>query len=268
MTMMLDESVFSKSGIPKMGRKRQHSESSEDDVSSPKSHSPSLNDDRRAHHNELERRRRDHIKDHFMALKNAIPILEGEKSSRALILKRAIEYIGLMKNKINESENGMAELKRRNELLEAQLNSVPSSSPSVTSPVASISASSIPATTVAPTTSEYAPCSAANTSVPIESLILPAFRPTPIQPSAMQIPMSAPTLPTMDALRMNSLFPTTSQDGFMALAQLLMNPNGRFSNSPKHASLQNVSPVHQVPDLNKSILANTLSQQTPVQFSV
>ena len=43
------------------------------------SESPCLDDDRRAHHNELERRRRDHIKDHFLALKNCIPLLEGEK---------------------------------------------------------------------------------------------------------------------------------------------------------------------------------------------
>lgn len=38
-----------------------------------------MEDDRRAHHNELERRRRDHIKDHFMNLKDAIPVLDGEK---------------------------------------------------------------------------------------------------------------------------------------------------------------------------------------------
>ncbi|VDK65117.1 unnamed protein product [Anisakis simplex] len=52
---------------------------SEDDSSSPKSLSPQMDGDRRAHHNELERRRRDHIKDHFMSLKDAIPLLDGEK---------------------------------------------------------------------------------------------------------------------------------------------------------------------------------------------
>uniref|UniRef100_A0A914ZFD0 BHLH domain-containing protein n=1 Tax=Parascaris univalens TaxID=6257 RepID=A0A914ZFD0_PARUN len=71
-------------------------EYSDDDSSSPKSSSPQIDDDRRAHHNELERRRRDHIKDHFMSLKDAIPLLDGEKSSRALILKRAVEYIAMM----------------------------------------------------------------------------------------------------------------------------------------------------------------------------
>lgn len=50
-----------------------------DDEGSPQSGSPSMDEDRRAHHNELERRRRDHIKDHFMALKGSIPLLEGEK---------------------------------------------------------------------------------------------------------------------------------------------------------------------------------------------
>ena len=53
----------------------------QDEGFSPKSGSPSIDDDRRAHHNELERRRRDHIKDHFIALKNSIPLLEGEKVS-------------------------------------------------------------------------------------------------------------------------------------------------------------------------------------------
>ena len=50
----------------------------QDDSNSGKSHSPSL-EDRRAHHNELERRRRDHIKDHFMVLRDSIPLIDGEK---------------------------------------------------------------------------------------------------------------------------------------------------------------------------------------------
>jgi len=52
--------------------------------------SPSVDEDRRAHHNELERRRRDHIKDHFVALKNSIPLLEGEKVSSWVPTKKAI----------------------------------------------------------------------------------------------------------------------------------------------------------------------------------
>ena len=38
--------------------------------------------DKRAHHNELERKRRDHIKDSFYGLRDCIPSLLGEKVSR------------------------------------------------------------------------------------------------------------------------------------------------------------------------------------------
>ncbi|CAJ0938066.1 unnamed protein product, partial [Mesorhabditis belari] len=101
-------------------RKRQHSDDvdlSDDDIIS----TPSVEEDRRAHHNELERRRRDHIKDHFMTLKGAIPLLDGEKSSRALILKRAVEYISILQSKLNENQMHVEQLKRRNEQLEAKL---------------------------------------------------------------------------------------------------------------------------------------------------
>ncbi|KAE9552595.1 hypothetical protein FO519_004212 [Halicephalobus sp. NKZ332] len=88
---------------------------SDDEGFSPKSGSPSIDDDRRAHHNELERRRRDHIKDHFVALKNSIPLLEGEKSSRALILKRAVDYISLLQAQLKESKLEIEDQKRRND---------------------------------------------------------------------------------------------------------------------------------------------------------
>lgn len=90
---------------------------SDDEGFSPKSGSPSIDDDRRAHHNELERRRRDHIKDHFIALKNSIPLLEGEKSSRALILKRAVDYITLLQAQLKESKLEIEDQKRRNDQL-------------------------------------------------------------------------------------------------------------------------------------------------------
>lgn len=35
--------------------------------------------DKRAHHNALERKRRDHIKDSFTGLRDSIPSLVGEK---------------------------------------------------------------------------------------------------------------------------------------------------------------------------------------------
>lgn len=52
--------------------------------------------DKRAHHNALERRRRDHIKDSFHSLRDCIPSLVGEKVSRAHILNKATEYIRYM----------------------------------------------------------------------------------------------------------------------------------------------------------------------------
>ncbi|KAH7704938.1 MXL-3 protein [Aphelenchoides avenae] len=88
-----------------------------DDESSRKSGSPSIDDDRRAHHNELERRRRDHIKDHFQALKNSVPLLEGEKSSRAMVLKRAADYITLLQAQIKEYKLEMEEVRRHNDVL-------------------------------------------------------------------------------------------------------------------------------------------------------
>uniref|UniRef100_A0AAF5D3P8 BHLH domain-containing protein n=2 Tax=Strongyloides stercoralis TaxID=6248 RepID=A0AAF5D3P8_STRER len=79
--------------------------------------SSSMDEGRRAHHNELERRRRDHIKDHFMTLKNSVPLLEGEKSSRAIILKRAVDYILILQSKIKEQQMEIEDLKRYNESL-------------------------------------------------------------------------------------------------------------------------------------------------------
>lgn len=40
---------------------------------------PPLQADKRAHHNALERKRRDHIKDSFHSLRDSVPSLQGEK---------------------------------------------------------------------------------------------------------------------------------------------------------------------------------------------
>ncbi|MEQ2276426.1 hypothetical protein XENORESO_019695 [Xenotaenia resolanae] len=40
-----------------------------------------LQADKRAHHNALERKRRDHIKDSFHGLRDSVPSLQGEKTS-------------------------------------------------------------------------------------------------------------------------------------------------------------------------------------------
>ena len=42
---------------------------------------PVLQADKRAHHNALERKRRDHIKDSFHSLRDSVPALQGEKVS-------------------------------------------------------------------------------------------------------------------------------------------------------------------------------------------
>ncbi|KAK6060236.1 Helix-loop-helix DNA-binding domain protein [Cooperia oncophora] len=47
----------------------------------------------RAQHNALERRRRDNIKDMYTSLKDAVPDMQNERASRAVILRRAIEAI-------------------------------------------------------------------------------------------------------------------------------------------------------------------------------
>ncbi|GLD49635.1 protein max isoform X3 [Lates japonicus] len=48
------------------------------DEESPRYHSVA---DKRAHHNALERKRRDHIKDSFHSLRDSVPALQGEKQS-------------------------------------------------------------------------------------------------------------------------------------------------------------------------------------------
>lgn len=49
----------------------------------------SLQADKRAHHNALERKRRDHIKDSFSSLRDSVPALNGEKVS----VRHIFEYI-------------------------------------------------------------------------------------------------------------------------------------------------------------------------------
>ncbi|XP_031626543.1 protein max [Contarinia nasturtii] len=78
--------------------------------------------EKRAHHNALERKRRDHIKDSFTALRDAVPSLQGEKvASRAQILKKAAEYITFMKRKNQNHQSGNDDLKRQNSHLDQQI---------------------------------------------------------------------------------------------------------------------------------------------------
>ncbi|CAG2068011.1 unnamed protein product, partial [Timema podura] len=82
--------------------------------------------EKRAHHNALERKRRDHIKDSFSSLRESVPALQGEKVvssskvSRALILKKAADYIQFMRRKNSAHQQDIDDLKRQNNLLETQ----------------------------------------------------------------------------------------------------------------------------------------------------
>ena len=85
----------------------------------------SINDnDKRAHHNALERKRRDHIKDSFNGLKDAIPTLQGDKSSRAQILKKASEYIAFMMRENGSHSSDIEDLRRQNNHLENQIRAL------------------------------------------------------------------------------------------------------------------------------------------------
>uniref|UniRef100_A0A3Q1C7J0 Protein max n=1 Tax=Amphiprion ocellaris TaxID=80972 RepID=A0A3Q1C7J0_AMPOC len=83
--------------------------------------------DKRAHHNALERKRRDHIKDSFHSLRDSVPALQGEKNSvkqasRAQILDKATEYIQYMRRKNHTHQQDIDDLKKQNALLEQQGN--------------------------------------------------------------------------------------------------------------------------------------------------
>jgi len=77
--------------------------------------------DKRAHHNALERKRRDHIKDSFSGLRDSIPSLQGEKASRAQILNKATDYIQYMRRKNHTHQADIDELKRQNMILDQQV---------------------------------------------------------------------------------------------------------------------------------------------------
>lgn len=80
-------------------------------------------DRKRAHHNALERKRRDHIKDSFHTLRDAIPNIKGEKvsTSRAQILKAATDYIKTMKNRNTVYQNDIDLIKKQNQDIENQI---------------------------------------------------------------------------------------------------------------------------------------------------
>ena len=80
--------------------------------------------EKRAHHNALERKRRDHIKESFHGLRDSIPSLQGEKASRAQILKQATEYIEFMSKKNGSIAQDIDDLKRQNSVLDQQVRAL------------------------------------------------------------------------------------------------------------------------------------------------
>ncbi|XP_065845151.1 protein max-like [Oscarella lobularis] len=82
------------------------------------------NFDKRRHHNALERRRRDHIKDSFTSLRDAVPSMAGEKASRAQVLNKATDYIELLRKKTEDHERDIDELKRQNDQLQQQISTL------------------------------------------------------------------------------------------------------------------------------------------------
>jgi len=91
---------------------------------------PMTQAEKRAHHNALERKRRDHIKDSFTSLRDSVPALNGEKvskriqSSRAQILKKAAEYIQAMRRKNSSHQHDIEDLKKQNTMLENQIRTI------------------------------------------------------------------------------------------------------------------------------------------------
>ncbi|KAK0178684.1 hypothetical protein PV327_007553 [Microctonus hyperodae] len=78
--------------------------------------------EKRAHHNALERKRRDHIKDSFSNLRDTVIALKGEKvASRVQILKRAAEYIDEARDKAIKQQENIDSLRRQNFILESEL---------------------------------------------------------------------------------------------------------------------------------------------------
>ncbi|CAK9294266.1 unnamed protein product [Gordionus sp. m RMFG-2023] len=72
------------------------------------------NNGKRAHHNALERRRRDHIKESFYGLRDVVPIIHKSKISRAQILKKATEYLQALISQNKSDQTDIEEMLKQN----------------------------------------------------------------------------------------------------------------------------------------------------------
>jgi len=78
--------------------------------------------DKKAHHNALERKRRDHIKESFIGLRDCLPTMKRHaKASRAQILKQATDYIQFMTKKNGSIQKDIDSMKRQNQVLKQQV---------------------------------------------------------------------------------------------------------------------------------------------------
>lgn len=75
-------------------------------------------DIKRSHHNVLERKRRDLIKDSFSKLRECVPTLSNERAPRAQILKKAADFIQMTNQKNDATRSSIEELVRKNAELE------------------------------------------------------------------------------------------------------------------------------------------------------
>ncbi|CAK9294265.1 unnamed protein product [Gordionus sp. m RMFG-2023] len=79
------------------------------------------NNGKRAHHNALERRRRDHIKESFYGLRDVVPIIHKSKISRAQILKKATEYLQALISQNKSDQTDIEEMLKQNKVLEQKI---------------------------------------------------------------------------------------------------------------------------------------------------
>lgn len=77
---------------------------------------------KRSHHNVLERKRRDLIKDSFSKLREAVPTLHNEKASRAQILKKAADFIQSIHQRNEKTIADIRELAKKNTELEDKIS--------------------------------------------------------------------------------------------------------------------------------------------------
>jgi hypothetical protein len=68
----------------------------------------------------IERKRRDHIKDSFHTLRDAVPNIKGDKTSRAQILKAATEYIRIIRSRNNDYQKDIDLLRKQNNEIDNQ----------------------------------------------------------------------------------------------------------------------------------------------------